>query len=533
MEESCGRKKNCVFSKILNDRTRFSPCDHPFFEQDLRMDANLRLKNKPNIIGAASNFTYHWGINSGLDRQLATRLAVAVSELVTDVVLFAFGEQEGEMELTFYRHEDRVEVIVHELGEPFNPDRHRYDRERAIRDGNFVGAGFELVQKLTGEFVFLNRGKQGKEFHLVQHIPAPHIEELVARNELRGKVGQQDGRQKSYGYFPITPDDAEDISKLIYRIYGHTYYKEKVYFPRQVALSIEQKEKFGVIVRTGEGQPVGYFALLRSTDSNIAEVGQAVVAVEHRQKGLMKGMLKRLIAMAHERGLVGIYGEATAVHTVSQRVNSRFGLRTTAIMLAISPSMALKGFDERAYSQDVSLVFEFLPLKPISVRKLFLPEVYRSVLEEIYRDLGFAVEACPDKVKRLPDLSDLEVQINGEDRYALIVVRRYGRDFNSQAELVIRDLDANDLQTIAIDLPLFHPDTCNRIESLRGLGFIFSGLMPLFHQERDYLRMQRTRAPLDFDLIQVFSPMACRLKEIIQEEYHETQKGRGQIVSEN
>ncbi len=494
------------------------------------MDATLKLKNKPNIIGAAANFTYHWGINSGLDGAHATRLAVAVSELVTDVVLFAFGEQEGEMEIAFQRHDDRVEVIVHEYGEPFNPDRHRYERRRALEEGNFTGAGFELVQRLSDEFIYLNKGKQGKEFRLVQHMNTPHITELLPARELSSAADHSQGPQQ-YTVKPVAIEDAEDISKLIYRTYGHTYYKDKLYFPRQLELSIEQKEKIGVITRTRQDEPVGYFAVLRTTDSNICEVGEAVVAIKHRRKGLMKMMLRQLIEMARERGLLAAFGEATGAHIISQRVNAQFGFHTVAIVLSISPVMVLSGFEKHASSQDLSSVFEFVLLTDIPTREVYLPEQYKIILLDIYQLLGVEVTAMLEKKPALAEIAELEVQIAYEDNFALIIVRQFGEDFEDQIDQIFNNLEENEIRTIDIDLPVSDPATPMHVPLLRQRGFIFCGLMPLFHQEADYFRLQFTFARLDFDLIHAYSDMAKRLKAIIQNEYYETSARREQVIS--
>lgn len=496
------------------------------------MDATLKLKNKPNIIGAASNFTYHWGVNSGLNKEHATRLAVAVSELVTDVVLFAFGELEGEMEITYHRHDDWVEVILHELGEPFNPDRYRYDRKRAAKEGDFVGAGFELVRKLTDDFIYLNKGKLGKEFRLVHHISTPHIADIVPSNELAAPAEPEE--EETFDIQLITPEDAEDISKLIYRTYRHSYHKDKLYFPRQIALSIANKEKFGAITRTSRGEPAGYFAVLRSTDSDICEVGEAVVAVKHRRKGLMKKMLGILIENARERGLKGAFGEATAAHTISQRVNARFGFHSTALLLAISPSMALAGFEEKAYSQDVCSVVDFLRLVPVPRREVYLPAAYRSLLLDIYKSLEMEVaDQEPASPPDLPEFSILEVEIDYDDKNALIIVRRYGRDFVEQVEQTLIDLDNNGVNTAYIDLPLFDPRTPGQLEGLTAQAFIFAGLMPLFHQEKDYLRLQRLKSQLDFSLINTYSGMAGRIKRLIKEEYDAIQAKRKKTVSES
>ncbi len=490
------------------------------------MDAFLRLKSKPNVIDAATDFTYQWALQSGLDARRAARLALAISELVTDVVLFAFGHREGEMEISYLRHTSNVEIVVHELGEPFNPDRHPYSAARAVAEMDFEGAGLELVRRFTDEFIYRNRGKQGKEFRLMMRLEVPHITDLVPKEELREPAA---GEKKTtrYEVQVIRPEDAESIAKLIYRTYGHTYHNESLYFPRKLELEIQQQEKFGVIAYSSEGDPAGYFAILKSTDSNIGEVGEAVVAVPHRRQGVMTMMLEKLVDAARERGLLGLYGEANAAHLISQRTNAKFGFHSAAVLLAVSPAMSMEGFAKEISEQPVSCVFEFLPLMEPTPKVIYPPARYRAVLQQIYQSLDIPVaEGKAPDVDSLPEESEITVSINYEDSHALLVVERYGLDFQAEVLRAMRELEPHELNTLQMDLPLEDPFTAQLGENLSALGFIFSGLMPFFHQERDYLRLQRIPAGFDFDWVRTYSDLGRELKNITLKEYYEVQTGK-------
>jgi len=54
------------------------------------MDQQLELRNHASIIGPVTDFAYRWGLKVGLSDEKARRLALAVDELVTDVVRFAY-----------------------------------------------------------------------------------------------------------------------------------------------------------------------------------------------------------------------------------------------------------------------------------------------------------------------------------------------------------------------------------------------------------------------------------------------------------
>jgi len=50
--------------------------------------------------------------------------------------------------------------------------------------------------------------------------------------------------------------------------------------------------------------------------------------------------------------------------------------------------------------------------------------------------------------------------------------------------------------------------------------------MPLFHKEKDYLRLQYPLTNFDFSEIRVFSTMAKRLKRFIKREFNEVARDR-------
>ncbi len=479
------------------------------------MDVEMRLPNDLGVIGAVIDFTYKWGLNAGLDGPHARRLALAMDELISDIVQFAFWDEESHFDLTFRRDLSTVEIIVQEEGQPFDPDRYRYDRDRAVNEGNFEGAGLKLIRHLVDEFTFLNKGKEGKEFRLAMTITAEHIAERFSGDPALSPTSADENTE--YELHLVTTADAEDVSKLIYRTYGYTYVKDSLYFPDKVERALDRGEKFGVIVRTGCGEAVGYFAVLHTTDSNIGEVGEAVVSVNHRRRGLMTKMLDALIQEAKARSLHGVFGEAVTVHTISQRANAHFDFKSTALVLGTFEAERFKGLVD-SYPQPLSVIIDFLPLVDPEPRTAYLPSKYADLLQAIYDELDFTLQRPEPAPVDLADESDLDLHINYKHRYALIVVREYGRDLDDQIEQMVADLDSEDLKVLYIDLPLDDPTTPRAAQVVRQLGFIFSGLMPFFHQERDYLRLQRPMVALDMDYIHVYSDLAKTIKQTVSEE---------------
>lgn len=488
---------------------------HPVSILSHEADATLHLKADISVIGSISDFTYRWSTNSGLPEDDCQRLSLSVSELVTDIVRFAYPHRQepGNFEIHFLRNQSYVEIKVREWGEPFDPDRHVYDPEKALQHHNFEGAGFRLIHFMTDEFSFINRGKEGKAYRLVKYLAQDNSEPLSLDEP---KAESTELGDITFDINPIALKDAEDIAKLIYRCYGNSYPKEEMYHPKHIEQDVVRKKKIGVIAHTPDGEPAGYFAVLDSSDSNIGEVGEAVVARHFRRRGLFKKMMAALIEVARNSGLTGIYGKAIAVHEFSQRVNQSYGFNTTAIILADFPPVHLQGIAED-YSQPVSEVVEFLPLHPMSPRTVWLPECYQQILEECYAGIGVEIQE-PQKTLQQPKHTRLDTEIDFKEKSALIIIRQAGENLEKNLQEKLGQLAQHDVNVIYLDIPLMQGDCNTIVDVVASLQFVFAGLLPLFHEEKDYLRMQRLYCQLNLSKVITYSSLSHKIKEIIERE---------------
>ena len=485
------------------------------------MDIQLHMSVDEQVISPVCDFTYSWCLNCGLPKDEATRFTVAVSELVTDIILFAYPHRSsGSFDLTFRQTLTNIELIASEVGEPFDPDLHRYDKEQALNEVDFEGAGFRLIRRFTDEFLFINKGKEGKEFRLSKEMDVHHLDELLELSRSQEpKEPDTEPPKISYDVRQVIPADAEDVAKLIYRTYGYTYTKEDLYFPKKIEKTLAGKEKLGVITRSEAGQAIGYFAILKKEDSNIGEVGEAVVSPDFRRQGIMSAMMEHLIKIAREHEISALFGKAVTIHPVSQRVNHKFGFVSTALMISETANVVFKGFDED-YPQPVSVVIDFLPLVNIGNKKVYLPDKYRDILLETYKELGVSVDSKKSSKFKLAQKSDAELIMNYADSTALIIVHKYGPDFRTVLTKMLDSLDEQeDLNVIYLDLPLENNATPSQFEKLEGMGFIYCGLAPIFHSEKDFLRLQKICEPVDLELVGVHSEFGEKIKSIVEDEY--------------
>lgn len=498
------------------------------------MDAIFQISTDEKIINPVCDFTYSWGVNCGLTKGDALRFSVAVSELITDVILFAFPDDSKQnFEIKFFHTFSYVEIVVCEMGEPFDPDQHTYDSQKARDENDFEGAGFFLIQSFSDNFSFINKGKEGKEFRLAKNVKIHDIDKLLEmsaeqrENEINPEEAQESYvRIEEFTVNRINTTDAEDISKLFYRTYGYTYNNEDLYLPKRVEESVLAKDKLGVIARKPDGEAIGYFAVIPKDNSRIAKVAEAVVSPRYRRNGVMSSMMEQLIEISKSRQMKMLLGEAVTIHLVSQKVNNRFGFKTTALQLASSVNVHYKGFDEE-YPQPVSMTLDFLPIIHPMMKRVYLPKKYSEIILQTYANLEIETEPRESAPYHLADKSDIDLKINYTSSSSLIIVKRYGKDFFAVLSDMIDSLEEKSPETILLDLPLENRATPEQLSNIAALNFIYCGVLPQYHFNADFLRLQKVYSAINFNIINIYSDFGKKIKSIIADEYHSNSE-RGQ-----
>ncbi|MBJ45115.1 MAG: hypothetical protein CMJ80_17875 [Planctomycetaceae bacterium] len=112
--------------------------------------------------------------------------------------------------------------------------------------------------------------------------------------------------EQSYDVRRMRTEEAEQVSQLMYRVYGNTYFNEDIYYPDRIAAQHQHGVTVSYVAVDKAGEVVGHYALERIPDSPVAEVGQAVVDSYHRRRGLLGRMKQCALQDAAHSDLVGM-----------------------------------------------------------------------------------------------------------------------------------------------------------------------------------------------------------------------------------
>lgn len=418
-------------------------------------------------------------------------LVGAVKELVENAVVHAYKEHEGPIEISFYPFEYGIRIDVRDWGTPMSATKHLSVPVLEKRD-----EGFNRIYNLTDIFDYVNLGKEGKKFYLIKYSAKSLMQKEFMLQRLLFEE-EDDRSQSKTSSHPVTGEilirefkkgDEEAIARLIYQNYGHTYVKESFYFPMQI-LENEGKKYFSVIAET-EGVLVGHFALLKSHDSNIAEIGIVVVNPAYKGEGIMNRMFEEIITIAGRIGLDALFGEAIMYHVYSQKSNLSHGFTESALQLGKIPAdVALSGNDLNAKGKRGPVLVGFKLLKP-QEKALFLPRRYEAMIRRTYaaEPLITLTPPSPESIKKT---SRLGYQFDPVSNIAVIVINGYGEDFRAKFHMMLHHLQSKHCDMIYADINLEQiPEVDTVVEVLNRALFFYCGIHFLKHKNSDYLQLQ-------------------------------------------
>ena len=288
----------------------------------------------------------------------------------------------------------------------------------------------------------------------------------------------------------LAPEGAEAFTRLVRRCYGDSYDAAWVYDPAEVAERLRRGTLWSTVGIAEDGEVVAHLGLARQRpDDDVAESGQAVVDPEYRGRHIFTTLKRRAAAQAADRGLFGLYSEATAAHPYSQRANVALGAVETGLLVGYIPAtVEYEAIDARPHRQ--SVVLYYLKTNDGHMRPVYAPPRDRAMVASIIERAGLrgTVREASDE----PSSANTDLHVDDRDDHndRVVTVRTVGDDL-LDAVLAARDVAlAHAADCVYVDLPLADPGTQRHGDGLRELGFTFGGISPNRLHDCDVLRYQ-------------------------------------------
>ena len=482
--------------------------------------AELTLPNRAEALPIARTYLAQLAAMADLPDAESTAVVDAAAEACANVVDHAYEPgEDGTFTIVGDVDAAGLTVAVRDQGLPIDADVVGSPDASPARVS--ASGGLAMIRRSVDHAEWVRRGREGKEFRLVQRRPTESVHgKLDASDEpVDDKEQVPLAAEQDYVVRRFEPPDALGVSRCIYRVYGRTYMHEACYYPERIVALNETGELASIVTVDASGEVVGHYALERPGLTKVAERGMAVVSPAHRGRDLMGRMRTAIEDEARSLGLTGVYSVAVTKHTFSQRVNEEFGSDVCGIILGGGPSdMVFKGLEEEGEKpQRVTWVQYFTYVHPPEKALVHAPTHHRAMLERIYAGLEIAVEWHDEQESPTLGHGHVEVTYNRSLDTGIIKVLQVGDNTEAEIRRATRDLvDLTGADVVHLWLPLADPASPALVDDAEAQGFFFLGVGPSFLPDGDALCLQRLGFDLDFDYVEIANPFGRELLDYIR-----------------
>jgi GNAT superfamily N-acetyltransferase len=478
------------------------------------MQLELIFTNDARFLPGIGAFTHETLKQWPLDAAVADKLGNCALAAARHAIDHAYPPGEsGSIELTVREEAGKLEFIIRDYGLPQDVAK----LEKRLHDPTVPGAdrlalhwpGAEVVDELH----WLGYGREGKAIQLVKWLHEEHITDSAHPDALKPFTEDAPlAPPQEYTIRRMQPDEAIQVSQLMYRAYGNTYFNEDVYYPDRVAAHNASNSVLSFVAVGADGRLAGHYALERDEPGPVAEGGQAVVDPAHRGRGLLDRMKDAALDEARRLRLVGVFADAVTVHTMTQQSDVKHGAHLTCADLAIAPRNEKFKNIAGDLPQRLSCVLFFQWLASPEPRMIFAPERHSPILTMIYDNLKCPVEFGTPAAAT--GHGTLTVKIDSGAACAFIRADELGADTAQLVRHAKREIiERSHAEAVYAELPLGDPGTPAVANELEAAGFGFLGVAPCFSIRGDVLRMAYLVEPLQREPIKTADPFTAELVE--------------------
>ena len=301
------------------------------------------------------------------------------------------------------------------------------------------------------------------------------------------------GDDLAISFRTLRPGEGAALTEAIRAAYGDTYDVRWVYDEAEVEARLAAGTYVSFIAESADGELLCHEGMgLAAAGDAVAHSGQAVTMPAARGQHLFTRTKRHLMDWATERGLAGMYSEATAAHPYSQRANLELGAHETGFLLGWIPASVSNdaAADRRPRRQSAALFYT--KLNDGHERDVYAPERHREII-------GQTLELCelrgtladPPANVEMPERTGLHVEIDEDHNLALITAHAPGADLETAVAAERHHLfHSKCLDAVYLDLPLENPATALLADHLERLGVSYAGIFPNNRTDGDVLRMQ-------------------------------------------
>ncbi len=291
----------------------------------------------------------------------------------------------------------------------------------------------------------------------------------------------------------LAPEEGTVLTAAIEAAYGASYDVRWVYDTAEVAARLDDGRYVSCVAEAEDGGLLCHIGMSRKAPADaVAHSGQAVTLPAARGQHLFTRTKRYLMDWAQERGLAGMFSEATAAHPYSQRALVEVGAHETGFLLGWIPASVDNDAAPGGGRRRQSAALFYTKLNDGHDRRAYAPARHHEIVGQTLALCQLrGTLATPPTDAELAPRTRLQVEVDSDHNLALVTVAEPGADLEEVIAAERHHLFHHAcLDAVYVDLPLEQPGTALVADQLERLGVSYAGVFPNRSTDGDVLRMQ-------------------------------------------
>jgi hypothetical protein len=325
-----------------------------------------------------------------------------------------------------------------------------------------------------------------------------------------------EGEEYTAAYFE--PSDGPGVARLFYAVYGDGYPIDTYYIPKRLAEENRLGNIRSVVARTVSGNVVAHVAFYRSSPPNphLYEYGVGLTLPSYRSTMAFFRTTQLVMQLVGKDGIDGFYGEAVCNHIITQKLSRHAKALETAVEPSLMPAETYEA-EQSAVGRVGCLVYFRVDID--RHRNLYLPASYQEELGFILDGLHLDRTLIVSDDGMVPDGDGaIEVQRFDFAGVARCTVTAPGAGLTARVAAMEQELRTAKYALIQCFVDLGKPWSGGVVAQLRGQGFSFGGLLPIWFGD-DGLLMQKHLVAPDFEGMKIYSDRGRNLVELVRADW--------------
>ncbi len=322
-----------------------------------------------------------------------------------------------------------------------------------------------------------------------------------------------------YRFVAVDSDNIHHVATVFRSVYGEDFHVRDVYDPELLWSKIQTGQIVSALAFRADGQPAGYISLFRNAPNpRLWETGNIVIVPGNPDTDLSLRLFRYYEELISSRAaeMDGFFTEAVCSHYFTQKSGAETGLVDCGLELDQLDGSSFKdGKSNKAGSARVSCVLSFKETID-RTGPVYVPVRYEAILRRIAdrlrpRELLLSKTGMPVHGTSTP-----EERYYPASRTWKLSFRDMGSDWTAVVEDIVRRARQRDVISLQVTVNMALPSVGTAVEVLRGNGFFFGGMVPLWFGTDGLLMQQLLADEPHYAGMKLYTPLAKELLEYIK-----------------